>query len=153
MRHLARQLAIPCADSWIIRIAFASVDLRVVDQHFGSSPRLAIYGVRSDEVQLLEVADFTVCQGHNEDKLISRINAVEGCFSLYCTAVGETAFRQLLGIGVRAVNVQMNTPIAMLLADAQALCDDGRIRKSPRQKDRNRFNVMMQESGWYEGDL
>ncbi|MEE3649203.1 MULTISPECIES: NifB/NifX family molybdenum-iron cluster-binding protein [unclassified Brenneria] len=150
MRHLTRQLAIPSVDSWIIRIAFASVDLRVVDQHFGSSPRLAIYGIRRDEVQLLEVADFTVLHGHSEDKLLSRISAVEGCFTLYCTAIGDTAFRQLLAIGVRAVNVANNTPIAMLLADAQALCDEGRIRKSLRKKDSNRFDAMMQESSWYD---
>ncbi|MEC5320314.1 NifB/NifX family molybdenum-iron cluster-binding protein [Brenneria populi subsp. brevivirga] len=150
MRHLTRLLAIPSADSWIIRIAFASVDLRVVDQHFGSSPRLAIYGVRRDEVQLLEVADFSVCPGHSEDKLISRICAVEGCFTLYCTAIGDTAFRQLLGIGVRAVNVASNTPIAMLLADAQALCDDGRVKKSLRKRDAGRFDAMMQESRWFE---
>ncbi|MBJ7220860.1 MULTISPECIES: NifB/NifX family molybdenum-iron cluster-binding protein [unclassified Brenneria] len=150
MRHLTRQLAIPSVDSWIIRIAFASVDLRVVDQHFGSSPRLAIYGIRRDEVQLLEVADFTVLHGHSEDKLLSRISAVEGCFTLYCTAIGDTAFRQLLAIGVRAVNVANNTPIAMLLADAQALCDEGRIRKSQRKKDSNRFDAMMQESSWYD---
>ncbi|EHD21374.1 MULTISPECIES: NifB/NifX family molybdenum-iron cluster-binding protein [Brenneria] len=150
MRHLTRQLAIPSVDSWIIRIAFASVDLRVVDQHFGSSPRLAIYGIRRDEVQLLEVADFTVLLGHSEDKLTSRVNAVEGCFTLYCTAIGDTAFRRLLAIGVRAVNVARNTPIAVLLADAQALCSDGGIKKSLRKKDRGRFDAMMRESSWYD---
>jgi nitrogen fixation protein NifX len=105
MQHVNRQFSTICSGEWSMKVAFASSDYHHVDQHFGATPRLVVYGVKEDDVTLLRVVDFTVLAGHQTEKITSRISALEDCVTLYCVAIGETVFRQLLQIGVRAVRV------------------------------------------------
>ena len=135
-----------------MKVAFASSDYHHVDQHFGATPRLVVYGVKEDDVTLLRVVDFTVLAGHQTEKITSRISALEDCVTLYCVAIGETVFRQLLQIGVRAVRVPEDTPIIGLLQEIQHYWYDKEQRKSTRLRDPNRFSQLLLESQWQDDD-
>lgn len=137
---------------YTLRIAFASSDLHHVNQHFGSTPRLAIYGVKPDRVNLLQVTDFMIQPGHDLDKLAGRIAALDGCLSLYCVAVGESVFRQLLRVGVRAVSVPSTTSIALLLTEIQENCNEPCLQHHHVNRDTRRFEHYRHETHWEEDE-
>lgn len=150
MNSCQRNFTVTSASDWALKVAFASSDLHLVNQHFGSTPRLAIYGVKPDRVTLLQVTDFIVQPGHDLDKLSCRITALEGCLSLYCVAVGDSVFRQLLRVGVRAVSVPVATPIVQLLNELQQNWDEPTVRRHQVKRDPRRFERLQQESRWEE---
>ena len=152
MQHVNRQFSTICSGELSMKVAFASSDYHHVDQHFGATPRLVVYGVKEDDVTLLRVVDFTVLAGHQTEKITSRISALEDCVTLYCVAIGETVFRQLLQIGVRAVRVPEDTPIVGLLQEIQHYWYDKEQRKSTRLRDPNRFSQLLLESQWQDDD-
>jgi nitrogen fixation protein NifX len=105
----------------LYRVAFASSNREWVDQHFGSSQGFSIYGVSADKVRLLTVAQFEEReQDGNEDKLISKLELLDGCIAVYCRACGASAVRQLLAVGVQPVKVADAARIDELIADLQA---------------------------------
>jgi nitrogen fixation protein NifX len=133
-----------------MKVAFASSDYRHVDQHFGATPRLVVYGVKADRVTLIRVVDFPVENGHQTEKIARRIHALEDCVTLFCVAIGDAVFRQLLQVGVRAERVPAETTIVGLLQEIQLYWYDKGQRKSARQRDPQRFNRLLQEQEWRE---
>ncbi len=119
MPPINRQFDMVHADEWSMKVAFASSDYRHVDQHFGATPRLVVYGVKADRVTLLRVVEFPVASGHQTEKIAERIHALEDCVTLFCVAIGEAVFRQLLQVGVRAERVPDQTTILGLLQEIQ----------------------------------
>jgi len=152
MQHVNRQFSTICASEWSMKVAFASSDYHHVDQHFGATPRLVVYGVKEDDVTLLRVVDFSVQAGHQTEKLTSRITALEDCVTLYCVAIGEAVFRQLLQVGVRAVRVPEDTPIAGLLQEIQHYWYDKEQRKKNQKRDPDRFSQLLLETRWQDED-
>lgn len=154
MQHVNRHFSTICASDWSMKVAFASSDYHHVDQHFGATPRLVIYGVKEDDVTLLRVVDFTVQAGHQAEKLSSRITALDDCVTLYCVAIGEAVFRQLLQVGVRAVRVPEDTPIAGLLEEIQQYWYDKEQCIGRHKRDPDRFSQLLLETEWQdENDL
>ncbi len=82
MPPINRQFDMVHADEWSMKVAFASSDYRHVDQHFGATPRLVVYGVKADRVTLLRVVEFPVASGHQTEKIAERIHALEDCVTL-----------------------------------------------------------------------
>ncbi|MFS2225147.1 NifB/NifX family molybdenum-iron cluster-binding protein [Pantoea sp. B65] len=151
MSGINRHLCAVAPQPWAMKVAFASTDYHYVDQHFGITPRLVIYGVREDEVMLLKVADFAVTQGHQPEKLACRIDALEDCVTLYCVAIGDTLFRQLLQVGVRAVRVPPQTSISYLLTQIQQHWSSFEDRHQRRQKrDAARVSQWQNPGDWLE---
>lgn len=152
MQHVNRYLSTISSAVWSMKVAFASSDYRHVDQHFGATPRLVVYGVKQNEVTLLRVVDFNVQHGHQAEKLTCRIDALQDCVTLYCVAIGDAVFRQLLQIGVRAVRVPEDTSIAGLLQQIQQCWYDAEPRMTRRQRDPGRFRQLLAEDEWHEED-
>lgn len=117
--HIERQFSLGDISTSTLKVAFASADLKRVDQHFGSCESLMIYGVQPERADLLQVTEFRVEPGHSEDKLASRTDVIADCFAVFCVAVGESAFRQLLASGIRAIRVDNGTPISLLIRQLQ----------------------------------
>lgn len=103
-----------------LKVAFATKDLKTVNQHFGSAQTFAIYAVDPKHSELLEVAEFgQLEQDGNEDKLATKIELLEGCAAVYCQAVGASAVRQLVASGIQPVKVYEGSIIADLVSDLQ----------------------------------
>lgn len=147
MNHLTRHLRLTDEDAPSLRLAFASGDKKTVDQHFGSCERLMVYGVAPDRYELLQVAGFNVAQGHDLDKLESRMRVLDGCFAVYCVAVGESVFRQLLARGIRAIRVEAGTRIPDLIAQLQAQWPTTGQHQARTSKDPSRF-AQFEDGGW-----
>ena len=158
MASPTRQLQVLGAedDGTLLRVAFASSDRETVDQHFGSSRSFVIYGVNPEHIRLLSVAEFgEQDQDGNEDKLLSKLELLDGCIAVYCRACGASAVRQLLAIGVQPVKVAEAARIDELLDSLQSELREGpstwlakaiRRTQSPTSQ---RFDAMAAEA-WDE---
>lgn len=142
------------------RIAFASSDRRLVDQHFGAAEAFAIYELALEDqhiadARLVEVAQFhdadTAMDGH-EGKLASKIALLEGCAAVYCNAVGASAIKQLLAAGIQPMKVDEGSAIDALLSGLDLSLREAPpawLAKSSKPRDRGRFDAMEAE-GWSE---
>lgn len=146
-------------DAWLdaaLKVAFASTDMKTVNQHFGSAKALAIYAVDMERLKLIEVFQFgELAQDGNEDKLATKIKALDGCVAVYSQAVGASAVGQLKAQGVHPVKVSAGAPIADLLESLQEELSAGpsawlaQAIKSQVPADPARFDDMEAE-GWEE---
>lgn len=138
------------------RVAFASADLKQIDQHFGSAERFAIYDVSSDTLSLEKVLEFgELAQDGNENKLAEKFSVLNGCLAVYCLAVGPSAVRQLMTLGIQPIKVEYGTPINALLKELQQELVSGpdgwlaRALALREEKSETRFD-QMEEEGWCE---
>lgn len=139
-----------------LKVAFASTDMKQVNQHFGSAESFVIYAVDPEHSKMLEVAQFgQLAQDGNEDKLIVKLTALQGCIAVYSQAVGASAVRQLKSLGIQPVKVSAGTEITELLESIQDELRSGpatwlaRAIDAQKPSDPNRFDDMEAE-GWDE---
>ncbi len=138
-----------------VKIAFASSDRRLVDQHFGAAEAFCLYEFAEDDARLVEVAEFhdsdTAMDGH-EGKLASKIALLEGCVAVYCNAVGASAIKQLLAAGIQPMKVDEGAQIDELLCGLNQSLKDSPppwLAKHRQPRDADRFAAMEAE-GWSE---
>lgn len=119
MRHLRLVKPIEEKDM-TVKIAFASNDRRLVNQHFGAAEAFAIFEMNEAESRLVEVAEFieTAMDGH-EGKLAAKIELLNGCAAVYCNAAGASAIQQLLAKGIQPMRVDEGSAIDGLLGCLQ----------------------------------
>lgn len=139
-----------------VRIAFATSDLKQVDQHFGTAESFAIYSIDPVRIHLDEVVQFgQLDRDGNEDKLAAKIDALKDCLAVYCQAIGASAVNQLRPLGIQPIKVAAGTPLTQTLRTLQAALRDGSSAWlaraiAQRQAEReNRFDAMAAE-GWRE---
>ena len=97
--------------------AFATSDLRNIDEHFGSATRFAVYRVFADHDESINVTAFDAAkQDGNENKLAAKIAALEGCAAIFCQACGGSAIRQLMAQNIQPIKVDAGTTVAATLA-------------------------------------
>lgn len=143
-------------DGTLLKLAFASSNRELVDQHFGSSRSFVIYGVNPEHAQLLSVIEFgDLAQDGNEDKLVNKMELLDGCVAVYCRACGASAVRQLLAKNIQPVKVAEDARIENLIAEFQTELKEGpsswlakAIRRT-QSGDNSRFDAMAAE-GWNE---
>ncbi len=139
-----------------VRVAFATSDLKKIDQHFGSAERFVLYDVIPEEHALHEVFEFgSLDQDGNEKKLLDKFVALDGCVAVYCLAVGPSAVRQLMSLNIQPLKVPFGTPVSSLLNDLHKELQQGpqgwlaRALAAKQDKDQSRFDEM-EEEGWCE---
>lgn len=164
-----------------VKVAFATSDRKRVDQHFGTAQSFALYALDRRQAKLIEVVQFdplatkghqeeggkdgsVAAEGfghlrnaprHNENRLATKIDALDGCIAVYCRAVGASAIHQLHIRGIRAIRVPMGSEIRDLLQVLQeelsvvtgTWLEAATMRKKPREG--RRFDEMERE-GWIE---
>jgi len=139
-----------------VKVAFATSDMKHVDQHFGAAESFAVHVLNPEQTSLLEAVQFgRLAMDGNEDKLAAKIDALSSCVAVYCQAVGASAVNQLRSKGIQAVKVSPGAVIQDLVHDLQGELRDGpsawlaRAIEQQRPRDSARFDDMEQE-GWRE---
>lgn len=140
----------------LMKVAFASSDRKLVDQHFGSACSFVIYGVDAEQIQLLTVSEFAeLSADESEDKLAGKLALLEGCIAVYCRACGASAVRQLLELGIQPVKVTEGARINELIDSLQQELREGPSTWLAKAIQRNRhmgshaFDAM-EADGWLE---
>ncbi|VAX10075.1 Nitrogenase FeMo-cofactor carrier protein NifX [hydrothermal vent metagenome] len=139
-----------------LKLAFASTDMKHVNQHFGSAESFVIYMLDREQSKLLEVAQFgDLKQDGNEDKLITKLSVLDGCIAVYSQAIGASAVRQLKILGIQPVKVAAGSEISQLLTSVQEDLRSGsaswlqRAIAAQKPSSPGRFDEMEAE-GWDE---
>lgn len=129
------------------RLAFASNDGRIVDEHFGAAARFHVFALEPDGPRPCAIINCITGEGHDDGRLAARIEALKACRVVFCTAIGQGALRQLRAAGVEAIRVPEGAPVAELLADWQA----GKLGLALKNTDDSsaRFDKFLDE-GWQE---
>jgi nitrogen fixation protein NifX len=106
--------------------------------------------------ELLEVVQFgALAMDGNEDKLVAKIAALEGCIAVYAQAVGASAVGQLKNRGIQPVKVTPGASVAELIESLQEQLREGpsawlaRAIEGQKPIDPTRFQAMEAE-GWEE---
>ncbi|MCG7865292.1 MAG: nitrogen fixation protein NifX [gamma proteobacterium symbiont of Stewartia floridana] len=146
-------------DKWMetaLKVAFATSDMKRVDQHFGAAQSFAIYALDQQKVCFVEAVEFgKLDMDGNEDKLVAKIDALKGCIAVYSQAVGASAINQLKMKGIQPVKISPGASISSLLESLQQELREGpgswlaRAIKNTMPADPSRFDEMEQE-GWEE---
>lgn len=140
-----------------LRVAFATSDMKHVNQHFGSAKSFALYQVSPDQSEFIEAAQFgKLDQDGNEAKLAVKFDLLKGCAAVYCQAVGASAVRQMVAYGIQPVKVSEGSDIEGLI---EALQDEMKagpsawlaraIKQQTHQAADDRFDEMAEED-WSE---
>lgn len=135
-----------------LKVAFASTDMRRVDQHFGSAKAFVMYEVDMENATMTDAVEFgALDQDGNEDKLDAKIDALRECAAVYVLAIGGSAVSKLARIGVVPHKVQPGTAISVLVQELQAELRAGPsawlARALNAERDAGRFEQMEAE-GW-----
>ncbi|MFO7592959.1 MAG: NifB/NifX family molybdenum-iron cluster-binding protein, partial [Pseudomonadota bacterium] len=105
---------------------------------------------------MVEVFEFgDLAQDGNENKLLEKFVVLDGCLAVYCLAVGPSAVRQLMSLGIQPLKVQYGTSINGTLKELQQELVNGpggwlaRALSFRQEKSKTRFDEM-EEEGWCE---
>lgn len=151
MRHL--RLVKPIEEAKLaVKIAFASNDRRLVNQHFGAAEAFAIYEMSETDSHLVEVAEFieTAMDGH-EGKLAAKIELLEGCAAVYCNAAGASAVQKLLAQGIQPMRVDEGSLIEELLGCLQkSMGSEPPVWLTKHLNRQGRANRFADEEEWQE---
>jgi nitrogen fixation protein NifX len=99
-----------------IKVAFATTDMKTVNQHFGSAKSLAIYAINPEMALIQEVMEFgKLAQDGDEDKLSDKIAALCGCVAVYSQALGSSAMQKLIQSGIQPIKIHEGASIPVLI--------------------------------------
>jgi nitrogen fixation protein NifX len=139
-----------------LKVAFATSDMKHVDQHFGAAQAFAIYALDREKTCFVEAVEFgKLDMDGNEDKLVNKIEALDGCIAVYSQAVGASAINQLKLKGIQPVKISPGAKINGLLASLQEELRQGpgswlaRAIQRATPADPSRFD-QMEADGWDE---
>ena len=138
----------------MIKVAFATTDRARVNQHFGAAEAFAIYEVTPDKATLVGVAEFAEeAMDGNEDKLIAKVDFLEGCAAVYVMAVGASAIKKLMAKGIQPIRTAEVDAVEELLGEISKSMTEGgvawvdRAMAAQAKKTEDRF-ANMEEEGW-----
>lgn len=125
--------------STALKVAFATSDMKHVDQHFGAARSFAIYALDMEHDTFVEAIAFaeSATMDRNEDKLAAKIKALDGCIAVYCQAVGASAIRQLNACGIQPVKVSHGAIIKELLGHCRKNSDRDLVAGLPERSTRH----------------
>ena len=138
----------------MIKVAFATTDRLRVNQHFGAAEAFAIYEVTPDKATLVGIGEFAEeAMDGNEDKLIAKVDFLEGCAAVYVMAVGASAIKKLMAKGIQPIRVNEIDGVDDLLGEISKAMGEGgvawidRAMAAQAAKSPDRF-ASMEEEGW-----
>lgn len=138
----------------MIKVAFATTDRLRVNQHFGAAEAFAIYEVTPDKATLVGIGEFAEeAMDGNEDKLIAKVDFLEGCAAVYVMAIGASAIKKLMTKGIQPIRVNEIDGVDDLLGEISKAMREGGVAWVDRavaaqaKKTADRF-ASMEEEGW-----
>jgi len=95
-----------------MKVAFATKDLNMIDEHFGWAKQFAIYEINKNGSEFVEVVKTSEDIEEEDVKIRSKINALKDSSIVYCQAIGPTAAAKVIQSKIHPMKVTDVTPIA-----------------------------------------
>lgn len=92
-----------------LKLAVASSDGKVINQHFGKASKFLIIETDGEKIQVLELRENNpACGsleygGHEDDALERSISLIKDCYAVLCSRIGGGAAEELLSRGIEPV--------------------------------------------------
>ncbi len=80
----------------MMKIAFATNDMKNIDEHFGWARQFAVYEIDKNSFKALEPIRFQQDMEEGDDKLEAKIAALCGCAIVYSAQIGPVAAARLV---------------------------------------------------------
>lgn len=111
-----------------MRVAFATQDRQVVDAHFASARTFMFYDIGADGHTFLEAVQFDnvsneegVHQEDGDDRLASKIKALEGSAILFVRAIGGPAAARVVRAKVHPIKLPADEPIQAVIDKVRSM--------------------------------
>ncbi|MBC2580721.1 hydrogenase [Clostridium sp. DJ247] len=91
------------------KIAVASSDGKIIDQHFGRTTEFLVFEVEDNNYKFLELRKahhFCNNGGHDDNRLLTSVETLEGCRAVLVAQIGNGAVRVLRSRGIEAFDIQ-----------------------------------------------
>lgn len=129
----------------MLRIAFASTDQVHVDLHFGGAENLVIFDVAPGQADLVGVAAFAKAEqsgvegrtglaGTVQDKVLAKLDFVQGCAAVYAASIGTSSIKRLMALGIQPIIVDAGHEILDLLNEVSLALVHGGLAWVDRAK-------------------
>jgi nitrogenase molybdenum-iron protein NifN len=103
-----------------MNLAFATDDVRQINQSFESASTFAVYAVEGNHAELVTAAEFAPPHTDNDGSALStRIDRLKDCAAVYCEAVDAGAALQLRACGIQPIEVRRGTQISAVIDGVQ----------------------------------
>ena len=104
-----------------MKVAFASSDGKVVDQHFGSSEAFYLWEIGPNTAEFMYRMEAPSEAGDQEDRITARAASLLGC-SIVCTAqIGGPAAAKLVARQIHPLKIAADSPIASVVERLQGV--------------------------------
>lgn len=115
-----------------LRIAVATQDGRMLNAHFGSAKRFAVYEVSQDAYRHLETISFEVVSDGTgdhrpdaDDRNQAKIDALQGVAVLFVLAIGGPVAARVIQARIHPVKLPSPEPIADVIVRVQGMLGGG----------------------------
>lgn len=95
-----------------MKVAFATKDMKSIDEHFGWAKQFVIYEVNKDGCEFVEVVKTNEDIEEEDTKIKSKIEALGDSAIVYCQAIGPTAAAKVIQSRIHPMKVSEVTPIS-----------------------------------------
>ena len=104
-----------------MKVAFATKDMINIDEHFGWAKQFAIYEVNKDGSSLSSVVKTQEGVDMEDEKINSKIEAINDCAIVYCQAIGPTAAAKVIKNHIHPIKVEKLLSIEEALSSLQTM--------------------------------
>jgi nitrogen fixation protein NifX len=104
-----------------LRIAVATTDGTLVDEHFGRCVRFDVYDLDAAGAELTATRELGPALSHEEGAVEDRLAAVLDCAIVHVTSIGPGAAARVVNAGIMPLKVTESTPVADVLTRLQAV--------------------------------
>lgn len=111
-----------------LKVAFASMDGRGLNAHFGSARKFMLYEVAAHDSRLLGVVDFSDTSDESgehgaasENRIAAKISSLAGCQLLFVLAIGGPVAAKVVKANIHPIKVVAAEPIAQSIHRIQEL--------------------------------
>jgi len=111
----------------IMKVAFATSDMKNVNAHFGGAKQLAVYEVTAEDSRFLEALQFDNISAEDgdhdqsEDRLFAKIEGLKGCQLLFVLAIGGPAAARVVNNKVHPIKLSGPESIPDVIARVQGM--------------------------------
>ncbi|ADU65020.1 nitrogen fixation protein NifX [Desulfurispirillum indicum S5] len=105
-----------------MKVAFCTNSLKEVDEHFGRSHQMAIYNVKPEGYEFVEVREMGAvdsAQDAHASSIERKVQRIKDCAIVYMTEIGGPAAATVVRSKIHPVKVPAPQPIEDILASLQ----------------------------------
>jgi nitrogen fixation protein NifX len=92
-----------------------------VNDHFGWAKKFAVYEIDTETYKLVETREFEESEGHEENRLVPKIERLKECAIVYLKDIGGPAAARLVQKRIHPITTREVEPINEILEKFQSV--------------------------------